>query len=133
MHEMTMIERFNVIGLKCICTYIFSFYPCFLSEYVNPAGSYLFKINNGNTRTMCEICLTLTINTSELRPLNRLHWCFHYWLWTSKCWLVMEIFLSVYVMLCAIWYHLYNLKNKESPGRSVNSSKVGVFRKQLFL
>ena len=30
------------------------------------AGIYLFKVNNGNTRTMCEICSKLT-KTSERR------------------------------------------------------------------
>ena len=29
------------------------------------AGIYLIKVNNGNTRTICEICLKLTITTSE--------------------------------------------------------------------
>ena len=33
----------------------------------NPAGIYLFKINNGNTRTMCEICSKATIKTPERR------------------------------------------------------------------
>ena len=30
-----------------------------------PAGNYLFKVNNGNTRLMCEICSKLTIKTPE--------------------------------------------------------------------
>ena len=30
-------------------------YICFI-----PAGIYFFKVNNGNTRTMCEICSKLT-------------------------------------------------------------------------
>ena len=30
-----------------------------------PAGIYLFKFNNGNTRAMCEICSKLTIKTPE--------------------------------------------------------------------
>ena len=34
-----------------------------------PAGAYLFKVNNGNTRTMCEICSNLTITTREKRQL----------------------------------------------------------------
>ena len=39
---------------------------------INPAGIYLFKVNNGNTRTRCEICSELTIKTPERR-----HWrCF---------------------------------------------------------
>ena len=30
-----------------------------------PAGNYLLKLNNRNTRTRCEICSKLTIKTSE--------------------------------------------------------------------
>ena len=29
------------------------------------AGIYMFKVNYGNTRTMCEICATLTIKILE--------------------------------------------------------------------
>ena len=69
-----------------------------IQDYSNPlaAGIYLFKVNNGNTGTMCEIYSKLTIKTSEWRhwrrsavyllTLNRFHtlfWCFHCWLWTS--------------------------------------------------
>ena len=38
-------------------------------EIYNPAGIYLLKVNNRNTRTRCEICSKLTINTPERR-----HW-----------------------------------------------------------
>ena len=31
----------------------------------NSAGIYLFKVNNRNTRTRCEICSKLTINTFD--------------------------------------------------------------------
>ena len=36
-----------------------------------PAGIYLLKVNNRNTRTRCEICLKLTIKIPERR-----HWRF---------------------------------------------------------
>ena len=36
-----------------------------------PAGNYMLKVNNRNTRTSCEICLNLTIKTPE-----RCHWRF---------------------------------------------------------
>ena len=74
-----------------------------------PARIYLFKVNNGNNRTICDICLKLTIKTSKrlqlrwstlfhkiCRPdvmvsllitFNRfytLSWYFYCWLWTSK-------------------------------------------------
>ena len=35
------------------------------NEY--PAGIYLLKVNNRNTRTRCEICSKLTIKTPERR------------------------------------------------------------------
>ena len=36
-----------------------------------PAGIYLFEVNNGNTRTMCEICSKLTIKTPEQYQWSR--------------------------------------------------------------
>ena len=36
-----------------------------------PASIYLFKVNNRNTRTMCEICSKLTIKTPERRRWRR--------------------------------------------------------------
>ena len=35
-----------------------------------PANNYMFKINNRNTRTRCEICSKLTIKTPERRLLT---------------------------------------------------------------
>ena len=31
----------------------------------NPVGNYMLKVNNRNTRTRCEICSGLTIETPE--------------------------------------------------------------------
>ena len=36
-----------------------------------PAGNNMFKINNRNTRTRCEICSKLTIKTPERRHWHR--------------------------------------------------------------
>ena len=47
-------------------------------------GIYLFKVNSGQK--------------SSLLTLNRLHtlfWCFHSWLWTSKCWLGIYFFKMI--------------------------------------
>ena len=41
------------------------------AETSNPAGIYLLKVNNRNTRTRCEICSKLTINTPERRHWRR--------------------------------------------------------------
>ena len=35
--------------------------------HIYPAGNYMFKVNNRNTRTRCEICSKLTIKTPERR------------------------------------------------------------------
>ena len=32
-----------------------------------PSGNYMFKVNNKNTRTKCEICSKLTIKIPERR------------------------------------------------------------------
>ena len=34
---------------------------------LHPVGIYFLKVNNGNTRTRCEMCSKLTINTPEWR------------------------------------------------------------------
>ena len=39
---------------------------CHTSLNVIPASIYLLKVNNRNTRTRCEICLKLAINTPDL-------------------------------------------------------------------
>ena len=36
-----------------------------------PAGSYMFKVDNKNTRTRCEICSKLTIKTPKRRHWRR--------------------------------------------------------------
>ena len=40
--------------------------------HLNPVGSYMFKVNNRNTRTKCEICSKLTIKSPERRDLSRI-------------------------------------------------------------
>ena len=37
----------------------------------NPAGNYMFKVNNRNTRATCEICSKLTIKTPERHQWRR--------------------------------------------------------------
>ena len=38
-----------------------------IHQQINTAGNYMFKVNNRNTRTRCEICSKLTIKTPERR------------------------------------------------------------------
>ena len=42
----------------------------FFNVIMFPAGIYMFKVNNRNTRKRCEICSKLTIKIQEQR-----HWC----------------------------------------------------------
>ena len=42
-----------------------------LIVYSDPAGNYLLKVNNRNTRTRCEICSKLAIKTPEPRQWHR--------------------------------------------------------------
>ena len=46
-----------------------------LKSCVLPAGIYLLKVNNRNTRTRCEICSKLTIKTPERRLAS--FWCLY--------------------------------------------------------
>ena len=46
-----------------ICIHEFKIYLCDKIHY--PTGSYLFKVNKGNTRAMREICSKLKIKTPE--------------------------------------------------------------------
>ena len=57
-HNYLFIIHFGLATFECSFQSKFS---------VVPAGIYLFKVNNRNTRTRCEICSELTINTPERR------------------------------------------------------------------
>ena len=46
-----------------------------------PVGNCMFKFNNRNTRTRCEICSKSTIKTQERRLVS--FWCLYCWLWTD--------------------------------------------------
>ena len=41
--------------------------PKYNKHNISPAGNYMFKVNNRNSRTRCEICSKLTIKTPERR------------------------------------------------------------------
>ena len=49
----------------------FGYVMIVISTFLDPAGNYMFKVNNRNTRTKCEICSKLTIKTSERRQWRR--------------------------------------------------------------
>ena len=73
-----------------------------------PAGIYLFKVNNRNTKAICEICSKLTIKTKRttsmtlifclyllltMNRFNRLFWCFS--VLTLNKWMPVGMFLEV--------------------------------------
>ena len=90
------------ITIKLFCSKVNFFAGVYFlwSCRFDPAGMYLFKVNDASIRTMCKICFKLKIKTPE-----RCHWCrsgvfivtlnsFHkfFWgfrssLWLSKFWL----------------------------------------------
>ena len=45
---------------------------CSTKQLINPASIYLFKVNNGNSKTRCWICSKLTIKTPERRQWRQL-------------------------------------------------------------
>ena len=66
--------KFGVLGF--LVTTVLRFAVCFITDVLwfvlsvkctISAGIYLFKVNDENTRTSCEICSKLTIKTPERR------------------------------------------------------------------
>ena len=51
----------NLINRKNVCC----IYPKQAHFFLSPTGNYMFKVNNRNARTRCEICSRLTIKTPE--------------------------------------------------------------------
>ena len=56
---------------KWVCTCVFLATASTASLHHDPAGYYMFKDNNRNTKTRCEICSELTMNTPERRHWRR--------------------------------------------------------------
>ena len=61
--------------------------------YIYPAGNYMFKVNNRNTRTRCETCSKLTIKTPERR-----HWRHRYGVFIVNLKHILHFFL-VFLLL----------------------------------
>ena len=55
--------------------------PFLRRSILNSVGIYLFKVNNGNTRTVCRF--------------HTLIWCSHCSLWISTCWVVSMLNFTV--------------------------------------
>ena len=80
------------------------------TEYLSHPVWESFKANNWNSKTMCETCSKLTIDTrtTSMTPFftpvsllltwnwfGTLFWCFNCWLWAGKCRLGWSSSLSV--------------------------------------
>ena len=68
-----------------------------------PANIFLFKINNGNTRTICEICSTLTMKTPEQRHRESKQ---------AKC--ISKLELTRFSTGCSDDLHFKNVKFKKN-------------------
>ena len=75
-------------GIICFCIRLIYHHNKLVSQVIimqrwvnafctNTTGNYLFKVNNRNTRTKCEISSKLAIKTAERRD-----WCPYCWLLT---------------------------------------------------
>ena len=60
---------FSVIKARKCNLFNFEYVPTIHDMFWHPSRKILLKVNNRNTRTRCEICLKLSITTSE-----RCHW-----------------------------------------------------------
>ena len=61
--------------------------------YIYPAGNYMFKVNNRNTRIRCKTCSKLTIETPERR-----HWRHRYGVFIVNLKHILHFFL-VFLLL----------------------------------
>ena len=79
----------NNVFWKCIQMLIYEPINYLNKIMCYPAGNYMYKVNNRNIRTRCEICSKLAIKRlSLLLTLNIFHtffWCFFCKLWAGKC------------------------------------------------
>ena len=78
-----MIFNIMIMKNKLITQWVFT---CANSTWRHRSNVWnLNKVNNKGTRTTS---MTLPLTKLKLLTLNRFHtlfWCFHCWLWTSKC------------------------------------------------
>ena len=76
------VDKINIIKTKCQ-----KIYGKWLVRSSNPAGNYMFKVNNRNTRTRCEICSKLTIKIPERRQWRWRWRCYNWewWLYWCNC------------------------------------------------
>ena len=67
---------FCLINMLLNCDFAWLDTPFICQNDSIPAGNYLFKVNNRNTRTRCQICSKLKIKTPERRQAS--FWCLYF-------------------------------------------------------
>ena len=92
----------------------------------NPAGNYMFKVNNRNTRTRCKICSKLTIKISLsvifLLTLNTFIYLFIY--------LFIYSFIHLFIY-SFIYLFIFNWREKSQPWTQVTVYKSVKRKKQM--
>ena len=59
----------KTFGLVFVLLTSLVFFFTFRSKGLFPGDNYMFKVNNRNTRTRCEICSKLTVKDNRMTPL----------------------------------------------------------------
>ena len=106
----------------------------------NPVSSFLLKLNNRNTRTICSKLKAKTLEWRHLRrssifivkfEQNTLSWCFHCSLWTIKwyrCWLGLWHFSRCYKNRTKnTWNYIFIYIKTEFPNYFLFSSLWKIF------
>ena len=75
----------NCLTFACRDTFWFNKIDIF-ARVVNgiPAANYMFKVDNRNTRTRCQICSKLTMKTPERRQIYKNYQNFHCFIYSNE-------------------------------------------------
>ena len=68
---MAIIEANNFFFLECESPTLTPFWALIYENHYTHVEHCMFKVNNRNTRKMCEICLNLTIKSPEGRKIGQ--------------------------------------------------------------
>ena len=113
-----------------------------------PASNYMFKVNNRNSRTRCEICLKLTIKTPEwchwhanwvwLISIKALKGSINLALWSifqfgHKHWLKSRTSVNQNLLIDRKVKNLFWHMNGNYPSQKINWRKYEYFKKSSFI
>ena len=77
-----------------------------------PAGNYIFKVNNRNTRARCEICSKITIKNNARRRSGV--FVVNFELWAGKCQFGL-LFTSIWLIF-SVWNIHFTIFHQSSAG-----------------